>query len=77
MNIKVLGPGCPNCKKAEENVKEAIKELGIDAQVEKVTNIMEIGKSGVFITPAVVVDGDIKCVGRVPEVDEVKGWIKR
>ena len=75
MLIKVLGPGCPNCKKTEENVKEAIKILGADAQLEKVTDVMEIAKLGVFMTPAVIVDGEVKCVGKVPEVNEIKGWI--
>jgi small redox-active disulfide protein 2 len=77
MEIKVLGPGCPNCKKTEDNVREVIKELGIDAQLEKVTDAMEIAKFGVFMTPAVIVDGDVKCVGKVPEVDEIKLWIDR
>ncbi|MFC1884273.1 thioredoxin family protein [Thermodesulfobacteriota bacterium] len=77
MEIKVLGPGCPNCKKTEDNVKEAIKILRADVQMEKVTDIKEIAKFGVFMTPAVVVDGEVKCVGKVPEVDDIKGWIER
>lgn len=77
MEIKVLGPGCPNCEKTEDNVKKAIKELDTEAQLEKVTDAMEIAKYGVFMTPAVVVDGEVKCVGKVPEVDDIKGWIKR
>ena len=76
MDIKVLGPGCPNCKKTEENVREAIKISGADAQLEKVTDIKEIAKFGVLMTPAVVVDGEVKCVGKVPDVDDIKGWIE-
>lgn len=67
MEIKVLGPGCPKCEETEKSVKEVIAETGVDAQVEKVTDIMEIAKHGVFMTPSVVVDGEIKCVGKVPK----------
>lgn len=76
MDIKVLGPGCANCQTAEKNVKEAIRELGIDATIEKIEDVMKIAKFGVFATPAVVIDGDVKCVGKVPTVEEVKSWIK-
>ncbi|MFP3981503.1 MAG: thioredoxin family protein, partial [Desulfobacterales bacterium] len=57
MDIKVLGPGCPKCAQTEETVKQAIAEAGKEANVEKVTDTMEIAKYGVFGTPAVVVDG--------------------
>ena len=77
MDIKVLGPGCPKCEKAEQVVKEAVAESGVDAKVEKVKDVMEIAKYGVFGTPAVVVDGEVKCVGKVPQKDEVIGWIKK
>jgi small redox-active disulfide protein 2 len=77
MEIKVLGPGCPKCQQAEKNVKEAIQEAGIDASLSKVKDVMEIAKHGVFMTPAVVVDGEIKCVGKVPSKDEIKGWISK
>jgi len=76
MEIKVLGPGCPKCQQAEKNVKEAVQETGANASVDKVTNVMDIAKFGVFGTPAVVIDGKVKCVGKVPTKDEVKGWIK-
>jgi small redox-active disulfide protein 2 len=76
MEIKVLGPGCPKCQQAEKNVKEAIQEAGIDASLSKVKDVMEIAKHGVFMTPAVVVDGEIKCAGKVPSKDEIKGWIQ-
>ena len=75
MNIKVLGPGCPKCKKTEELVKEAVAESGVDAQIEKVTDTMKIAGYGVFGTPSVVVDGEVKCVGKIPNKDEIKGWI--
>lgn len=76
MDIKVLGPGCPKCKKAEEVVVQAVTDSGADANVEKVTDSMEIAKYGVFGTPAVVVDGEVKSVGKVPEKDAVMEWIK-
>jgi len=77
MEIKVLGPGCPKCEETEKSVKEVIAETGVDAQVEKVTDIMEIAKHGVFMTPSVVVDGEIKCVGKVPKKEEIKTWIQK
>lgn len=77
MNIKVLGPGCPKCEKTEKVIKEAVAEAGVDAAVEKVKDVMEIAKYGVFGTPAVVVDGEVKCVGKVPQKDEVIQWIRK
>jgi len=76
MEIKVLGPGCPKCEKTLKAVKEAIAESGIDASVEKVSDIMEIANYGVFGTPAVVIDGVVKSVGKVPGKEDVKAWLK-
>jgi small redox-active disulfide protein 2 len=75
MEIKVLGPGCPKCQQTEKIVKEAVAEAGVDARVEKVTDTMEIAGYGVFGTPAVVVDGDVKSVGKIPQKQDVIGWI--
>jgi small redox-active disulfide protein 2 len=75
MNIKVLGPGCQKCQQTENIVKEAVAEAGIDANVEKVTDAMEIAGYGVFGTPAVVVDGEVKSVGKIPKKKDVIGWI--
>jgi small redox-active disulfide protein 2 len=75
MEIKVLGPGCPKCQQTEKVVKEAVAEAGVDAQVEKVTDTMEIAGYGVFGTPAVVVDGEVKSVGKIPKKEEVKTWV--
>lgn len=77
VDIKVLGPGCPKCQQTEKNVKEAVAESGVDAKVDKVTNILEIAKYGVFGTPAVVVDGQVKSVGKIPNKEEVKTWIAK
>lgn len=76
MDIKVLGPGCPKCQQTEENVKQAVSESGVEANVEKVTDTMEIAKYGVFGTPSVVVDGEVKAVGKIPTKDDVLKWIK-
>jgi small redox-active disulfide protein 2 len=76
MNIKVLGTGCAKCKKTEEIVRQAVAEAGVDAQVEKVTNLTEIVSYGVMGTPAVVVDGVVRAVGKVPRKEEVLAWLK-
>jgi small redox-active disulfide protein 2 len=75
MDIKVLGPGCPKCQQTEKIVKTVVQEMDADASVEKVTDIMEIAGYGVFGTPAVVVDGEVKSVGKIPKPEEVKSWI--
>jgi small redox-active disulfide protein 2 len=75
MEIKVLGPGCAKCQQTEKVVKDAVTEAGVQAAIEKVTDILKIGEYGVFGTPAVVVDGEVKSVGKVPTKEEVKGWI--
>ena len=77
MEIKVLGPGCPRCQKTEQAVRDAVAEAGVDATVEKVADVMEIAKYGVFGTPAVVVDDEIKSVGKIPSVEEVKEWLQK
>ena len=77
MDIKVLGPGCPKCKKAETIVREAVAESGVTANVEKVNDIMEIAQYGVFGTPAVIVDGDVKIVGKIPKKEDVLAWVKK
>ena len=76
MDIKVLGPGCPRCEQTAKNVMDAVAEAGVDANVDKVTDAMDIASYGVFGTPAVVVDGQVKSVGKIPEKDEIKSWIE-
>lgn len=77
MEIKVFGPGCAKCHKTEEIVRQAIAETGVEATIQKVTDVMEIAKQGVFGTPAVVIDGDVKCVGKVPKKEDVINWLGR
>lgn len=75
MEIRVLGPGCAKCEKTEKIVREAVEAAGIDAKVEKVTDMMEIAGYRVFNTPAVVVDGEVKLSGKVPKKKDVLAWI--
>jgi small redox-active disulfide protein 2 len=75
MEIKVLGPGCAKCQQVEKVVKEAVIESGVNADVEKITDVMEIAGYGVFSTPALVVEGEVKTVGKVPKKEEIIGWI--
>jgi len=77
MEIKVLGPGCPKCRQTEKVVKEAVSESGVAAEVEKVTDAMKIAGYGVFGTPAVVVDGEVKSVGKIPNKEDVKSWLEK
>ena len=76
MEIKVCGPGCANCTKAEAVVKEAVVESGVSAEVAKVTDFAEMAKLGVLSTPAIVINGQIKSVGKVPAKNEVLEWLK-
>lgn len=77
MEIKVCGPGCAKCEETERLVREAVAESGIEASIEKVTDFNAIAGYGVFSTPAVVFDGQIKCVGRVPSRKEIVSWLKQ
>lgn len=76
MKIKVLGSGCDKCKKLEANVKEAIGALGIDASVEKVEDFKAIMAYGVMQTPALVIDEQVKSIGKLLSVEEVKAYLK-
>jgi len=75
MDIKVLGPGCPKCHETERLVREVVAESSVDAKIEKVTDLMKIAGYGVFGTPAVVVEGEVKSVGKIPKKEEIKTWI--
>jgi small redox-active disulfide protein 2 len=76
VEIKVCGPGCANCEKAVKIVQEAVTRAGVKAEIMKITDFAEMAKLGVLSTPAIVVDGQVKCVGKVPASDEVMGWLK-
>jgi len=77
MKIEILGTGCPKCKKVSEVVGQAVKESGIEAEIIKVTDIKEIMNRGVMLTPAVVIDGEVKSAGKIPGVEEIKDWLKK
>jgi small redox-active disulfide protein 2 len=70
--LQILGTGCPKCKKLAENAELAAKDLGIEYEVQKVSDINEIMQFGVMTTPALAVDGQVKVVGKVPSVEDVK-----
>lgn len=70
--IKVLGTGCSKCKTVQANAEKAVSELGLDVEVEKVTDMKEIMQFQVMSTPGLVVDGEVKATGRVPSTDEIK-----
>jgi small redox-active disulfide protein 2 len=74
--VQVLGTGCPKCKKLAENAEAAAKALGIEYSLEKVSDINEIMKFGVMMTPALAVDGVVKVVGKVPDAEAIKDLLK-
>ncbi len=73
--IQILGAGCPKCKQLAENAETAAKELGIEYELKKVTDINEITGFGVMMTPALVIDGEVKTSGKVAVPEEIKGWL--
>ncbi len=75
MEIKVCGPGCASCEQAQKIVEAAVAAKDVEATVIKVTDFQEIATMGIFSTPAIVVDGEVKCVGRAPKQAEVEEWI--
>jgi small redox-active disulfide protein 2 len=76
MKIEILGTGCPKCKKTEKIVHEVVKETGSNAEVVKIEDLQQIINRGVMMTPAVIVDGDVKIVGHVPSKDEIRNILK-
>jgi len=76
MKIEILGTGCPKCKKLHELTEEIINELGVSAEIIKVTDINKIVDYGVMVTPTLVIEGDVRVVGKIPSKEEIKRWIK-
>jgi len=72
MQILILGPGCSRCKTLLQLTEQAVKELGVAAEINKVTDLKQIAALGVMMTPALAVNGTIKLAGRVPSVEEIK-----
>ncbi len=76
MKIEILGMGCPKCKKTAQNAQMAVEELGINAEIIKVEELDKITEYGVMMTPALVIEGEVKAAGRIPDVREIVDWIK-
>ena len=76
MKIQVLGPGCAKCRQLFENAEAVAKELGLDYEMVKVTDFNDIMSFGVMMTPSLAIDGEVKCVGKVPSKDEMKNMLK-
>jgi len=77
MKLHVLGTGCPKCSKLYQNVRAAAEELGLDAEVIKVTDVNEIAAMGAVITPALAVEGEIRAAGKVPSIEKIKEMLTR
>ena len=77
MKIQILGTGCPKCKKLAANAEQAVQEAGVEAEIEKVTGVMDIAKFGVAFTPAIVIDGEVKAAGTVPAPKQIAEWLKQ
>ena len=77
MKVQILGSGCPNCKRLEENAREAIKALGIEAEIEKITDIDQIMNFGVMMTPGLAIDGVVKSSGKVLSKEQIMELLKK
>ena len=73
--VQVLGSGCPRCQQVAANAAEAAEAIGVEADIEKVSRPADIAKFGVMFTPGLAVEGEVVCAGRVPSVEEIKGWL--
>lgn len=76
MKVQVLGIGCPKCKQLAANAEQAIRDTGVDAEIEKVTNLSEIARFGVMMTPGLAIDGEVKSVGKVLSPAEIAEMLK-
>ena len=77
MKIEILGTGCPKCKKTKEVIEKVLKETGVEAKVVKVEDFETILNYGVMVTPAVVIDGEVKLAGKIPDEKEILKWITK
>lgn len=76
LNITVYGPGCAKCKEVERRVHQAVKNAGVEANIQKATDFTEMAKAGILTTPAISINGAIKAAGRVPTEDEIMAWLQ-
>lgn len=77
MKIEILGTGCSKCKKTKEVIEKVLKNEGVEAEVVKIEDVEKILNYGVMITPGVVIDGEVKLVGKVPDEKEIRKWISQ
>ncbi|MFH1673160.1 MAG: thioredoxin family protein [Pseudomonadota bacterium] len=77
MKIQILGPGCPKCVKLTENVKQAVRELEIEAEVEKISDMLKIMEHGILMTPGLVIDGKVVSSGKVLSVEQAKELLNK
>jgi len=75
VNVKVLGPGCARCKQLFIEVEKAVAQAGVSATVEKIEKLADMLDMGITVPPAIVIDNEVKCSGRVPSVPEIVGWL--
>jgi small redox-active disulfide protein 2 len=76
MEIRILGPGCPRCGEVEKRVINALAELNVAADVEKITDIKKMMFYGILATPGLVINGKVVSTGRIPRVEDIKAWIE-
>lgn len=76
MEIRILGPGCPRCHEVKKRTMNALAELNVAADVQKITDIKKIAEYKIFMTPGLVINEKVKCSGRIPSPDEIKNWIQ-
>lgn len=76
MEIRILGPGCRNCEKLLQDAKQAAKDAGVTADVEKISDMAEIMKRGVLSTPGLMINGKVRSTGRLPSIKEIRKWIE-
>ena len=76
MKIEIFGPGCTKCNSLEKLVKDVLKELNIVADIVKISNINEMVNRGIVFTPALFIDGKKKSEGKIPQIDDIKKWLK-
>lgn len=76
LEIRILGPGCPRCHEVEKRAINALAELNVEADVQKITDFKKIAEYKIFGTPGLVINGKVKSYGRIPSANEIKDWIK-
>lgn len=76
MKLTVFGTGCPKCQMTEQHARQAIEELGLSAEIDHVRDPLEMARRNVLFTPALAIDDEVRCAGKVPSVEEIKAWLQ-